>query len=209
MPAQVRAIVFDLDGTLLTFEVEYETLIRQVFREATGRVTDEWVERYFDAFRTAFGALEPDPIRSGFASVDGDLDADRLRDSLLAAELEHARPTPGAREDLERLGEAFTLGVLTNGVPEWQRAKLEAIELEAHFDAFVSSYEVGAHKPDPAPFRETEARLGAEIYAMVGDSASDVDGATNVGWSAHRYEGDGFGDLPAAFGWDSDNSRSY
>lgn len=199
-----RAIVFDLDGTLLTFDREYETLLRKAFREQHGEVPDDDIQAYLERFGDAFGNLEPEPIRSAFASLDGEFDPDALRESLLATETEYARTPPGAESDLVRLHESFTLGVLTNGLPEWQREKLEATGLSPYFDAVVSSYEVGAHKPDPAPFREMERRLGADAYAMVGDSESDVEGAENVGWQTHRYEGAGFGMLPSVFGWEAD-----
>ena len=86
-------------------------------------------------------------------------------------------------------------------VTEWQRAKLAASGLERFFDAVVVSYEVGAHKPDPAAFGVAEERLPADDYAMVGDSDADVDGADRAGWVAHRYDGGGFGDLPEALEW--------
>ena len=35
----------------------------------------------------------------------------------------------------------------------------------------------------------------------VGDSADDVEGARQVGWTAYRYTGGGFGDLPEALDW--------
>lgn len=37
---------------------------------------------------------------------------------------------------------------------------------------------------------------------MVGDSDDDVEGATEAGWDAYRYEGEGFGELPGALGVD-------
>lgn len=197
-----RAIVFDLDGTLVTFDREYETLLREVFLEVNDAAPDEHVRAYLERFGDAFGNLDPEPIRTAFANLDGEFDPDALRESLLARETEYARTPPGVEDDLARLRDWFTLGVLTNGLPEWQRAKLEATGLSPYFDTFVSSYEVGMHKPDPAPFREMERRLDADAYAMVGDSESDVQGAERVGWQTHRYEGAGFAELPDVFGWE-------
>ena len=91
--------------------------------------------------------------------------------------------------------------MLTDGVTEWQRAKLAASGLDRFFDAVVVSYAVGAHKPDPAPFAVAEKRLPADDYAMVGDSDADIDGAGRAGWATHRYDGGGFGDLPDALEW--------
>jgi putative hydrolase of the HAD superfamily len=91
--------------------------------------------------------------------------------------------------------------VLTNGLSEWQHAKLSGHGLADVFDTFVASYEADAHKPAVEPFRLFEDRLPAERYAMVGDDAADVDGAAAAGWTGHRYDGSGFGDLPGAIDW--------
>jgi putative hydrolase of the HAD superfamily len=121
--------------------------------------------------------------------------------ALFERELAACEPPAGAGADLGRLAGSHRLGVLTNGVPAWQRAKLDASGLAEHFDAVVVSYEAGAHKPAAAPYRLAEERLPADAYAMVGDSDDDVEGAAAAGWSARRYEGEGFGDLPASLPW--------
>lgn len=194
----MRAIFFDLDGTLL-HTPDFEDLLTGAFHEVRGETRDEWLEEYSEAFFEAFWDCEPEPYRRGFEAF-GD-DADALAESLQRREIESCYPTDGLEGDLDRLAEEYRLGVLTNGVREVQRAKLDASGLTSFFETFVSSYGVGAHKPDPAPFRTAEERLPADDYAMVGDSDHDVGGAEGVGWTAHRYDGGGFGDLPEAFDW--------
>lgn len=198
----MNAIIFDLDETLLSFTLEYRELLAKAFEDVEGRVTEERLEAYDEAFFDRFGRFEPDPVERAFATLDGCDDPTAYASALLEREIEHTRPPPTVHQDLERLGESFRLGVLTNGVPDWQRRKLAAHELDRHFDAVLTSYEVGAHKPDPEPFRALEARLPAEAYAMVGDHDADVDGARRTGWNAYRYEGGGFGDLPDVLGWE-------
>lgn len=171
----MTAIVFDLDGTLLH--------------------TDE---AYDEAFFDLFPDCESDPIRRAFVRIDGCVDPEPYARALQEREIASLSPPDHAHADLERLAREYTLGVLTNGQREWQLAKLRAHGLEEHFDAVVASYEVGVHKPDPAPFREIEERLSARRYGMVGDSDADVDGATGAGWFAHRYDGGRYADLPAA-----------
>ena len=194
----MRAIFFDLDGTLLDFERGYADLLADAIEAAGAKATDDAMETYSDAFYDSFSACDPDPIRSGFAATDLDADPGTLADALLTREAEGCRPPDGADATLARLAEEYPLGVLTNGLREWQLEKLRANGLDEHFDAVVASYEAGAHKPDPAPFRLAEERLPAGEYAMVGDSDADVEGARDAGWTAHRYGGDGFGDLPGA-----------
>ncbi|MCU4739894.1 HAD family hydrolase [Natronoglomus mannanivorans] len=200
----MRAIVFDLDGTLLAFDRPYDAVLADAIEEEGAQPTDETLEAYFDAFTERFRACEPDPVHTAFDDIDVDADAESLTDSLRRHEAKLCRPPANATADLERLSEdGYALGVLTNGVREWQLTKLRAAGLEEYFDAVVVSYDVGAHKPDPAPFETLEAELPAAEYAMVGDSESDLEGASAVGWEAYRYSGGGFGELPDVFGWES------
>lgn len=200
----MRALVFDLDGTLLHFEEGYDDVLRDAIEHAGGDPTDETLERYLEAFFEHFSRCEPNPVRRAFEATALDVDSQILADALLEQEVEHARPPEGALADLERLSETHAIGVLTNGVRSWQERKLEANGLGAVVDAFVASYEVGAHKPAVAPFEELEDRLPATAYAMIGDSDSDVDGADAAGWSTYRYTGGGFGGLPDALEWAED-----
>lgn len=74
----------------------------------------------------------------------------------------------------------------------------DEFDLEAdHVESVVTSYDAGAPKPDPAPYRLAEELLPADGYLMVGDPPSDVEGAEAAGWAAHRFEGDSFEGLPA------------
>jgi putative hydrolase of the HAD superfamily len=195
-----RVIVFDLDGTLLAFDRPYGTILRETFEECVGESRTEWADTYSETFFERFRALDPNPVRGAFEAV-GVGDPEVLGRTLLEHEIAASEPPSGLHADLERLAEEHRLGVLTNGLPDWQRAKLRAHDLEGWFDAVVTSYEAGAHKPDSAPFRELEGRLNAEAYAMVGDSDEDVSGARGVGWETYRYSGSGFGGVPEAIGW--------
>lgn len=194
----MTAIVFDLDGTLLHTDEAYRDVLAGAIADVRGDVPERWVEAYDEAFFDLFPDCEPDPIRRAFARIDGCADPEPYARALHEREIASLSPPDHAHADLEQLAEEYTLGVLTNGQWEWQLAKLRAHGLEEYFDAVVASYEVGVHKPDPAPFRALEERLPARRYGMVGDSDADVDGATGVGWFAHRYDGDRYADLPAA-----------
>ncbi|SNZ02950.1 putative hydrolase of the HAD superfamily [Natronoarchaeum philippinense] len=196
-----RAIVFDLDGTLLHYTRDFEAVLSDAVDAVDGDVPDGAVDAYSDAFFERFEACEPEPSLGAFEAIGGDADPRALRDSLRQQELDMCQPHEDAAADLDRLSETFEIGVLTNGIHEWQRHKLEAYDLDEYVDAFVASYEVGAHKPDVAPFRYVEERLDADKHAMVGDDDADVAGARAAGWTAYRYDGDGFGDLPDAIEW--------
>lgn len=193
----MAGIVFDLDGTVLRGEHAYRDVLADAIASVRGNAPEAWLETYAESFLECFADCEPEPIRRTFARIDGCDDPEPYATALLEAEIESFSPPPDARRVLERLSaaDAHDLGVLTNGVRDWQLAKLRGNDLERYVDAVVASYEVGAHKPDEAPYRELETRLPADRYVMVGDSDSDVEGAQAAGWDAIRYAGGSFDDV--------------
>ncbi|MFB6128210.1 MAG: HAD family hydrolase, partial [Halorhabdus sp.] len=182
---------FDLDGTLLTFEEPYEEIVEDVLSESVAD-TAAASDRFFATFDERFDALEADPYRAGMATVrdhEGvDADPDELVEALREAECERTWVSDDAHASLDALGEANDLGVLTDGVAEFQRAKLDHHDLLGHFETVIASYDVGAHKPDPAMFDRAREAIDAEEYVMVGDSDADVEGAREAGFTPVRVE---------------------
>jgi len=197
------AICFDLDGTLLQLTEPYESVLAGVLADHLDDPDPDVAEAYLDAFRPAFAGLEPAPYRTGMAAALEAAGADDpareggaeptpedLVDALLEAECRATTVPEPARAALDALADGAALGVITNGLPEPQARKLEHHDLEDRFDAVVTSYEAGAHKPDPAPFDLARERLpAADEYAMVGDDyETDVEGARAAGFVPVQYE---------------------
>lgn len=94
---------------------------------------------------------------------------------------------PDARATLEQLGRTHVLGLITDGAPGIQRAKLDGVGLARYFEVVLISGEVGFGKPDRRIFALALDRLGVAPgeAAMVGDSLSrDVGGALGAGLEA-------------------------
>lgn len=148
-----------------------------------------------DAFRDAFAALEPAPYRQSMAAVvaaaESDADPDDMVETLREQTHAATEVPDAARESLVGLAGDNRLAVVTDGPREWQVGKLDHHGLTDRFDAIVASYDMGAHKPDTAPFDRLRERLPAEEHAMVGDSDADVAGARAAGFVPIRYETDG------------------
>ena len=68
---------------------------------------------------------------------------------------------------------------------------LQLAGLDGHFDAIVSSADIGAMKPGPAAYRAAAQRLGVapEVCLMVDDRAENVEGARAVGMQGLLYTG--------------------
>ena len=116
--------------------------------------------------------------------VDDEPLANHLAEHLVEVRQEYHVAYPEARPVLEALGGRCRLGLLTNGAPLIQRAKLAATGLADYFDSVIVSGEVGVGKPDAKVFELMLMSLGAEASKaiMIGNSLrSDVGGAKNAG----------------------------
>jgi putative hydrolase of the HAD superfamily len=96
---------------------------------------------------------------------------------LVAAFRSHApprlEPYPGAREVVTALRQHVPIGLVSDGDPAIQHAKLAALDLAAEFDVVVLSDELGRdhRKPHPAPFLMALRLLGVTgaSSVMLGD----------------------------------------
>jgi 2-haloalkanoic acid dehalogenase type II len=169
-------------------------------------------EAWADAYRS--GAWHDALVAHG---VDDPALARRLAEAYCEHRHARCRPYPEAVAALDALRGRVKLAVVTNGMEQHQRTKLDAAGLTGRFDAIVSSQAVGASKPDPAIFRAALERLGcrADQAVMVGDNPlRDIAGAQQAGLRAvwiDRDGGDARGVVPdaritdlgglAALGW--------
>lgn len=191
----MRAVHFDLDGTLVTFDRPYpEILVTACERVLDGHdpaVAETYTTAFFDRLRD----VEPNPYETGArAAIDRagvDADPARFVDALRAAEYDATVVRDGVPALLDALADgSHPIGVVSNGVGEWQRGKLAAVGLADRFDAVVTSYDAGAAKPAPEIFASAADRLPADEHVMVGDDESaDVEGARAAGWQAVHVDG--------------------
>lgn len=97
------------------------------------------------------------------------------------------REVAGARQVVLSLRRRLPVGLLTNGPPDTQRAKVAQIGLDGAFDAMGISGVTGIGKPEAAAFTQVLTTLGADPSrsVMVGDDwERDVEGALGNGMRA-------------------------
>ena len=200
------ACYFDCDGTLVTYDVPYADLFATAC-DGAGVDADPTALRdvYSDAFFAAFESFHPDPYREGAAAAfearDVAADPAAFAETLRRVEVTESVVRAGTRETLDAVADAAALGVLTNGLAAQQRRKLAHHDLLDRFDAYVPSYDVGAHKPDAAMFEAARERLPAETHCYVGDSLDhDVVPAREAGFLAVHVDGDADREADATVG---------
>jgi putative hydrolase of the HAD superfamily len=116
-----------------------------------------------------------------------------IEDDGLARELEVRFATerlaaydfiPGAEEALAELASRFRLAMITNGLSDVQRVKVERTGIGPLFEMIVVSGELGFGKPHPEIYHHTlrALRIAPEEAIMVGDNIRrDVGGSQAVG----------------------------
>ena len=188
------ALCFDLDGTLVHRTESYDEVTRATLADHGIDPDEALVGTARETFWRALEAMEPDPFEQAMATVLEQSGEEGDPAAMVETLREHAYATTavpdGARESLDSLGSGDdSLAVVTNGVTDWQVGKLEHHDLTDHFEAVVTSYEAGAHKPDSAPFDLLRERVPADEYVMVGDDyEADVEGARAAGFVPIHYE---------------------
>lgn len=103
----------------------------------------------------------------------------------------HLRLPEVSRRTLEAMRDGWRLAIVTNGPPDIQARKVEALGVSAMVDAVVYAHATGRGrgKPDRAPFVEAARRLGVCLTRAVfvgDDPVADIAGAQRVGMYAIR-----------------------
>ncbi|NHN48747.1 HAD family hydrolase [Halostella sp. JP-L12] len=198
----VTAVLFGLDGTLC----EQRRPSREVLATAFDRVgVDPFftVEEYRREAREIGGTgsvvdrrttcFERLARRKGRSPDLGRLVADAYE---VTRDYTDVRLLPGAGKALDALADRYDLGLVTNGGPDTQSPKIDALRLRSVFDATVLAGYETAPKPDPEPFEVAMAALDASPAETVHVGTSpraDVAGAAASGvesaWIASETDG--------------------
>ena len=212
----LRAIVFDLDNTLVDF------------MKMKAAAVDAAIEGMIDAGLE----LPRDEVRKRIDAIyqTQGLEYQRVFDELLESELGHIDPKilasgivayrrgrgsalvlyPHVQMTLLELAKrGIRLGVVSDAPQPQVWLRLCDLGLQHTFDAVVTFDDTGERKPDPAPFREVLRRLAVTPgeALMIGDWAErDVVGGKSLGMkTAFARYGDTFNTRESGADYDIDD----
>lgn len=211
-----RAILFDLDDTILMVDAVADSAWRRVCDEIApraGRIdsgtlfgaigaTRAWYWSDRDRHRRGradLGAARREIVARTFErlGIDRPELVIAMADGYTKARTAAITPFPGAIETLERLASlGVALALITNGAEDVQRAKIVRFGLARFFRSILIEGAMGMGKPDPAVYRRALADLAVHPHEawFVGDHLEwDVSAPQALGIHAiwHDHEGRG------------------
>jgi len=166
----LKAVIFDLDDTLYS-EKEY---VRSGYQKIAAVIpqVDNAAEKLWTLFE------EKKPVIDELLKQENIL-SEEVKQACLHAyryQIPDIHLYEGVVEMItEFKSQGLKIGIITDGRPEGQRAKLQVLGLEAMVDEIIVTDEFGGpefRKPNPKAFETMKERLGIEYAEMcyVGDN---------------------------------------
>ncbi|MBI3900347.1 MAG: phosphoglycolate phosphatase [Gammaproteobacteria bacterium] len=189
LPLRVKAVLFDLDGTLVDSAPDLARAVNNMLKEL-GRAEQplaqiiDWVgngmPRLVKRVLTSEMGGEPEPSLFEQALA-------LFKKHYAANLVVHTRPFPGTIETLEQLSaRGYALACVTNKAERFTLPLLAQLDLAKYFGLVVAGDTVPALKPDPAPLQYAcrHFDIPPAQATLIGDSANDVMAARAAGMPA-------------------------
>ena len=175
--AGIRAVLFDLDGTL----IDTVGLILASMRHATCQVLGEEIAD--DALMAQVG-LPLDVQMRSFSSEHAEELMRVYREHNWSVHDDLIAEYPDTEIVLSELAaRGLPMGIVTSKSRAVALRGVELFELGGYFDVVVCADDVDRHKPDPFPIEHAARLLGTpiETTAYIGDSPFDIEAANAAG----------------------------
>lgn len=162
----IKAVLFDLDQTLLDRTQTLDSFLKYQWQENTELQAvscDQFTEKFHEL--DANGAVWKDSVYAGILNHFNivSLTADFLLKDYLQNLHHHATLFPSTIDTLQTLrDQGITLGIITNGRTDLQSSMIAGSGLAPLMDTVLISQSEGIAKPDPEIFRRALQRLNIQ-----------------------------------------------
>ena len=192
--APLRAVLLDIDGTLLDSNDAHAQAWSDTLKEAGFEIGSEVVLPLI-----GMGGDKLLPHLTGLDAEEGQGKqlVERRKEIFAKAYLPSVGPFPGARDLLDRMrADGLRLVVATSASDEELAGLLHALGAEWLAPKATSSSDADRSKPDPdiVQVAMTKAEATAEECVMLGDTPYDVEAATRAGVAIVGLRCGGWGD---------------
>jgi putative hydrolase of the HAD superfamily len=185
----IKAVVFDLDGTLLNRDASVKLFIVKQYERLNKWVNHVPIDKYITRFIELDnrGYVWKDKVYRQLVDEFNitDLTWEELLQDYISQFQDSCVPFPNLISMLETLREKnIVLGMITNGKGQFQMDNIRALGIEDYFDTILISEWEGIKKPNPEIFQKAlrQLNVSANESMYVGDHPeNDVKGAKNIG----------------------------
>lgn len=188
----IKAVIFDLDGTLLDRERSLKLFIKNQYkkfiRELKHIPEQRFTERFIELDNK--GYVWKDKVYQQLIQEYSisNLTWEQLLEDYIYSFQSSCIPFKNMEYILKELkNKGIRLGMITNGFTKFQSLNLQALGIHKYIDTILISEQEGIKKPQPEIFLRALEKLGVtpEDSLYVGDHPeNDVIGALNVGMNA-------------------------
>jgi len=184
----IKAILFDLDGTLLDRDASIEHFITTQYDRLTPlkKITKtEYVSRFIEL--DCRGHVWKDKVYQTIVSEFGlkTVSWEELLDDYDTEFIHSCIPFPNLVETLDILTtQGYLLGIITNGLGTFQKRTIQGLGIEQYFQTILISEVEKVRKPEAEIFLRALRNLGVtpDESVFIGDHPdADVMGAKRIG----------------------------
>lgn len=192
MTSTPRAVLFDIDGTLVDSNYVHIDTWSRAFADAGVSVPSWQIHRCI--------GMDGDKLLEalvGSSDSAAALEAKDLHTSYYEDASGRLEVLPGARELVQRIADAGLSVVLATSAPENELARLrDLLDIEEIVSVVTSAEDADTAKPNPEVVAVALDRAGvdAESAIMVGDSVWDMKASTALGVTAIGVRSGGISD---------------
>ena len=186
--ARVKAVMFDLDNTLVVRRSTLERLAQYVTRfyfpeelQRHAQIQAQFCECFISGYDRRRECFEQFCAQTG---LSGKVDYDDFLEMWSFYYPYCTVREPSAKAVLELKRRGYDISILTNGPSVMQNAKIDVVGIRDWFPTIVVSGEIGVEKPDPRAFWIACEKTGfsPEETVYVGDyDRNDIAGARSAG----------------------------
>ena len=188
-------LLFDADSTLFDYDKAEETALKKAFEGNGLKCSEAYHKRYNRINKDLFDYLEKGLMTSKelrikrfkllFSEFDINLEAVSFSTTYLDNLSQCSLLLPDALEVIRELAENHKLLIVTNGIGDVQRPRINNSDISDYIDGFVISEELGIAKPAKEYFDVAFEMMGKpdkNDVLIIGDSlSSDMTGGVNYG----------------------------
>ena len=210
----IKAILLDVDNTLIDFNKSAEWSMRKCFEEYNLEMTDEVIPTFHRINDELWHRIEKGTItkpqlhkirwQTIFDELGIKADGPSFEEKFIKYVPQAGIPVEGAKELLDFLYEKYIICYASNSSKDQQMIKLTKADMLKYADHLFISDEIGVAKPAKEYFEECLRRLSPlkkEEVILIGDSlTADIEGGVNFGiktiWFDYLKKGKAEGIIP-------------